>query len=51
MILKYGVSELLLEEIQKFTMKALAEIDALSLDVSKQKLLRDFAMSLMTRKT
>ncbi len=50
-ILKYGVSDLLLVEIQKFTMKALAEIDALSLDVTKQELLKNFAKSLMTRKT
>jgi len=50
-ILKYGVSDLLLAEIQKFTMKALAEIDALSLDVIKQELLKNFAKSLMTRKT
>ncbi len=49
--LKYGVAELLLSEIEKFTIKALADIDALSLDVSKQQLLKDFAMSLMTRKT
>ena len=49
--LKYGVAELLLAEIEKFTIKALADIDALSLNQSKQELLKDFAMSLMTRKT
>ena len=48
---KYSVAEILLTEIEKFTIKALADIDALSLDVSKQQLLKDFAMSLMTRKT
>lgn len=48
---KYSVAEILLTEIEKFTIKALADIDALSLNVSKQQLLKDFAMSLMTRKT
>ena len=42
---------MLLTEIENYTIKALADIDALSLDVSKQELLKDFAMSLMTRKT
>lgn len=49
--LKYGVAELLLAEIEKFTIKALADIDALSLNQSKQEILKDFALSLMTRKT
>ena len=48
---KYGVAEMLLAEIEKFTIKALEDIDALSLEISKQQLLKDFAMSLMTRKT
>ena len=48
---KYNVAEILLTEIENYTIKALADIDALSLDVSKQELLKDFAMSLMTRKT
>ena len=51
LFLKYGVEELLLAEIQKFTLEALADIDALSLDISKQELLKDFARNLMTRKT
>lgn len=49
--IKYNVADLLLAEIEKFTIKALADIDALSLDLSKQELLKDFAMSLMTRKS
>lgn len=48
---KYGVADMLLLEIEKYTIKALNDIDALSLDGSKQQLLKDFAMSLMTRKT
>ncbi len=48
---KYGVAEMLLTEIEKFTNKALEDIDALSLELSKQQLLKDFALSLMTRKT
>ncbi len=48
---KYGVAEMLLAEIEKFTNKALEDIDALSLELSKQQLLKDFALSLMTRKT
>lgn len=48
---KYGVAEMLLSEIEKFTIKALEDIDALSIELSKQQLLKDFAMSLMTRKT
>jgi len=51
LFIKYGVEELLLAEIEKFTIKALADIDALSLNQSKQEILKDFAMSLMTRKT
>jgi geranylgeranyl diphosphate synthase type II len=48
---KYGVADMLLMEIEKYTIKALNDIDALSLDRSKQQLLKDFAKSLMTRKT
>jgi len=48
---KYGLADMLLLEIEKYTIKALNDIDELSLDGSKQQLLKDFAMSLMTRKT
>jgi geranylgeranyl diphosphate synthase type II len=48
---KYGIADMLLLEIEKYTIKALNDIDALSLDRSKKQLLKDFAMSLMTRKT
>ena len=48
---KYGVPELLQTSIERFTLKALKEIDSLSLDGTKKEVLKDFGLSLMNRKT
>lgn len=48
---KYGADDLLLKEIEKYTHKALKDVEALSLNESKKDQLKDFAMNLMVRKT
>jgi geranylgeranyl diphosphate synthase type II len=49
--IKYGVDDLLQDAIQIYTMKALNDIDSLSLDETKKSVLKDFGMGLMKRKT
>lgn len=49
--IKYGIPELLQDEIQRFTLKAFNDIESLSLDKLKKAVLKDFGMSLMKRKT
>lgn len=46
-----GAVGLLQKEIEKYTMKALQDINSLSLDDSRKIVLHDFAVNLMTRKT
>ena len=46
-----GAVGLLQKEIEKYTMKALQDINSLSLDESRKIVLHDFAVNLMTRKT
>lgn len=48
---KYGVEILLLNEIERFTALAMADIDALELAESKKNVMKEFAKSLMIRKT
>ena len=49
--LKYGVADLLLEEIENYTLKALQDIEALSIVDPKKQVFKDFGKGLMTRKT
>ena len=49
--IKYGVDDLLQDAIQRYTMKALKDIDSLSLDETKKSVLKNFGMDLMKRKT
>ena len=46
-----GAPALLLSEIEKYTAKAMEDVDALSISGSRKQLLKDFALSLMNRKT
>ncbi len=48
---KYDIDKLLLKEIEKYTHKALSDVEALSLSEEKKQKLKDFAMNLMVRKT
>jgi len=48
---KYGVAELLLKQIESYTLKALEDVAALSIDPSKKQILKEFALNLMNRKT
>lgn len=47
---KYGADQLLLQEIQNYTGKALQNVESLSLDENSKELLREFSNSLMNRK-
>ena len=47
----YKVNELLKDEIENYTQKALEDIAALTIDESKKAVLQEFAVQLMTRKT
>lgn len=49
--LKYGVADLLLEEIETYTLKAIQDIEALSIVDPKKQVFKDFGMGLMKRKT
>ncbi len=49
--LKYGVADLLLEEIKTYTLKAIQDIEALSIVDPKKQIFKDFGMGLMKRKT
>ena len=47
----YKVNELLKNEIENYTQKALEDIAALTIDESRKAVLQEFAVQLMTRKT
>ncbi len=49
--LKYGLADLLLSEIEKYTLKAIQDVESLSIDASKKQVFKDFGMGLMKRKT
>lgn len=51
LFMKYRLNELLLAEIEAYTLKALQDIGSLTIKDSKKKVFKDFGLALMNRKT
>lgn len=51
LFLKYQLDELLLTEIEHYTLKAIEDIDSLTIDQEKKKVFKNFGLTLMNRKT
>ncbi len=49
--LKYGLGDLLLVEIETYTLKAIRDVESLSIKDSKKQVFKEFGMGLMKRKT
>ncbi|MGI9532470.1 polyprenyl synthetase family protein [Lutimonas sp.] len=51
LFMKYGLHELLLSSIEEYTLKAIQDIDSLTIQDAKKQVFKDFGMALMNRKT